>query len=190
MRLTSVPVQVVLLMAVAWAAAADSVQAGNFGNWMREIECGYQKNNAWPWPAFCSDREAVRAPFETMVANGWRRQNLLGPHHFDPNTGRLTEAGKLKIQWVMTQAPPQFRQVYIERSLKEEITKQRQAAADEFAARVVRGEVASPATPTHLISEGRPASTVDAINVKFMENMPTPILPSPGSGSSFGGGGG
>src|SRR5690606_31767834 len=81
------------------------------------IELGRQINRAWPYPHVCPDREWAMAPFETMVQNGWRRQNLLGAHHFDEETRRLTPAGELKVQWTMTQTPPQYRQIYVERSI-------------------------------------------------------------------------
>jgi hypothetical protein len=31
---------------------------------------------------------------------------------------------------------------------------------------------------SHLVSEGRPASVVDATNVRFQESMPAPTLPA------------
>src|SRR5260221_7000099 len=66
------------------------------------LECGYHRNVLWPWPYVCPDRMAEREPFDLMVRNGWRRQNLLGSHHFDPSSSQLTEAGQLQVRWIMT----------------------------------------------------------------------------------------
>jgi hypothetical protein len=143
-----------------------------------QIAAGYRKNVMWPWPDVCPDRASVRAPFDIMVQNGWRRQNLLGPHHFSAETGELNMAGELKVHWVMTQAPPAYRQIYVERSLEPNVTESRIAAARAYAMKVaVEGEVPY-IQDTHLIAEGRPAAVVDFINVSAMENMPAPVLPA------------
>lgn len=160
-----------------------TIPAFGFGHACRYIECGERRNICWPWPYVCADRTYTRAPFTTMVQNGWRRQNLLGSHHFDVETGELTTAGELKIQWIMTQAPPNFRTVFVERSLEPDITQQRIAAAREYASFVVHGSVSPQVYDTHLVSEGRPASTVDATNVRFQESMPPPVLPPPNASS-------
>ena len=68
-----------------------------------------KRRNCWPEPFTRPDRYAVRAPFALMVSNGWRRQNLLGEHHFVDQGGKLTEAGRLKIRWILTEAPQHHR---------------------------------------------------------------------------------
>jgi hypothetical protein len=113
-----------------------------------------------------------------MVQNGWRRQNLLGPHHFDAEKGGLTTAGELKVHWVMTQAPEQYRQVFIERSLDPTVTQQRIEAAQNYATQVALEGQTPLVRDTHLISEGRPAAMVDHINVAFRESMLPPALPA------------
>jgi hypothetical protein len=142
------------------------------------IECGYHRNVLWPWPYVCPDRIAVHEPFDIMVRNGWRRQNLLGSYHFDPNTNRLTEAGQLQVRWIVTQAPPGRRQIFIERALDPSITAERLAAAREYAGRVVIDGQMPQVYETSLMAEGRPAPVVDMTNVKFMENMRVPALPA------------
>ena len=112
-----------------------------------------------------------------MVRNGWRRQNLLGSHHFSEDATKLTKAGKLRVQWIMTQNPHAFRQVFVERSLSEDVTAARVATATEFAAQVASNTDTPSVTDTHIISDGRPATTVDFVNTSFRENMPIPTLP-------------
>jgi hypothetical protein len=147
----------------------------------RNIKRGYHRNVAWPWPYICPDRVAVREPFRIMVDNGWRRQNLLGPHHFKQETNELTTAGELRIHWIMTQAPPDRRRIFVERSDNPEITAQRMEVARVYAAHVAAG-TEPHVTDTHLVSEGRPASVVDATNVRFYESMRPPVLPAATAG--------
>jgi hypothetical protein len=143
----------------------------------RYVKHGYHANADWPWPYVCPDRVAVREPFALMVNNGWRRQNLLGPHHFKSPT-ELTTAGELRVHWVMTQAPLERRTIFIERDLAPEVTEQRLATVREYATRVVLDGQMPQVADTHLVSEGRPASMVDATNVRFQESMPPPVLPA------------
>jgi hypothetical protein len=143
-----------------------------------EIEAGYHRNVEWPWPYVCPDRIASREPFDIMIRNGWRRQNLLGAHHFNPATNQLNTAGELQVRWIMTQAPPQRRQVYIERAIEPSITAERIAAARQYATQVTLDGQTPQVFETHLMAEGRPAGIVDFTNVQFMENMPPPVLPA------------
>jgi hypothetical protein len=113
-----------------------------------------------------------------MINNGWRRQNLLGPHHFDSKADHLTTAGELRVQWIMTQAPEARRTIFIERDIDPAVTAQRLATARDYAAQLTAGGQPPQLMETHLISEGRPASVVDATNVRFQESMPPPVLPA------------
>jgi hypothetical protein len=148
------------------------------------VKHGYKVNQAWPWPYVCPDRISVREPFCVMINNGWRRENLLGAHHFNPDTNQLNAAGQLRVQWIMTQAPPDHRNVFLERSLDQNVNSQRMASVQEYATQVSLDGRAPQIAQTHLISEGRPASVVDATNTKFQQSMPAPVLPTTQGASS------
>ena len=137
----------------------------------------------WPQPFNHAARAAVFAPFELMVNNGWRRQNLLGDHHFSPDSSKLTRSGELKVHWTLTQAPPHRRTIFVQRAHKPEDTQSRVHAAQEWAHELpLEAETTIDVAETHLIAEGRPAATVDNINVRFTESMPEPVLPPPNQG--------
>jgi hypothetical protein len=142
------------------------------------IELGRQINRAWPYPHVCPDRQWAVAPFDTMVSNGWRRQNLLGAHHFNEESNKLTPAGELKVHWTMTQTPPQFRQLYVERSLDPAVTEQRIATAREFAAQASMDGSEPVVRDTHIMSQGRPATAVVHEQKSFHENMIPAVLPT------------
>jgi hypothetical protein len=180
MRRTFAAMIAVMLMAV-WSAQAGAVWVDST---VRYVRSGYHTNRHWPWPYYCPDREAVRQPFEAMVANGWRRQNLLGPHHFDSEKGTLTTAGELKVHWIMTQAPADRRSIFVERSLDSGVTAQHVEAAREYASRFADGRTPQ-VNDTHLISEGRPAALVDATYIRFNESMLPPVLPPPSPSSNI-----
>jgi hypothetical protein len=176
----------IAIFAVFAAAALGAIKAravclDSMDNY---LESGYHRNVLWPWPYVCPDRIAEREPFDIMVRNGWRRQNLLGSHHFDPSTNRLTEAGQLQVRWIVTQAPPGRRQIFIERALDPSSTAARVAAARDYASQVMIDGQAPQVYETNQVVEGRPAPVVDVTNVKFLENMRVPALPAASTNGS------
>ena len=150
------------------------------------IEMGRQINQAWPYPHVCADRKWAMAPFDTMVHNGWRRQNLLGAHHFHEETGRLTHAGELKVRWIQSQAPPQYRNVYVERAIDPAVTADRLATARAYAAEHSYDGTPMVVQDTHLYSQGRPATSVAFEQRSFHENMIPAVLPALTAGTGSG----
>jgi hypothetical protein len=174
---------VVVVIGASCVPSALAVWVDSTAHYVRR---GYHRNEMWPWPFVCPDRVAVREPFCMMVDNGWRRQNLLGPHHFTADGNKLTTAGELRVRWIMTQAPPERRSIFIERSVETDLTGQRLATAREFATQVAVDGQEPQVFETHLMSEGRPASVVDATNVRFQESLPPPVLPASTYGNGTG----
>ena len=167
------------LAALAFVAGSiDSASAVFFDDGAHYVKRGCEQNTMWPWPFVCPDRVSVREPFCLMVSNGWRRQNLLGVHHFNPETNKLTTSGELRVQWIMTQAPANRRDIFVERSLDSSVTAARLATVRDYASQVAIGGAKPQVSETYLVSEGRPASVVDATNVRFQESTPPPVLPS------------
>src|SRR5437868_15141532 len=119
------------LISIATAAVvlapALRVEAVCFDDTAMYVKQGYHVNKQWPWPYVCPDRVAVHEPFCIMINNGWRRENLLGAHHFNPDTNQLTSAGQLRVQWIMTQAPPNHRSIFVERALEANVNAERMA---------------------------------------------------------------
>ncbi len=134
--------------------------------------------NCWPHPYVEPDRQHVRDAIEAQVASGWRRQNLLGDHYFDENNQALTEAGRLKVQWTLTQVPEHRRMLFVTRGLTPDITQARMAAVEAAATQVLPSGESPSIQDTHLIAEGHPASDVALTTIRFRETKPTPQLPS------------
>lgn len=166
-----------VVICLATAGGEGTARAVFFDEAGHHCKRTYRANQMWPWPYQCPDRVAVREPFCMMINNGWRRQNLLGSHHFNPDTNQLTTAGELRVQSIMTQTPIDRRNIFIERSLNTETNSARLAAVRDYATRVSTDGHTPPVEETYLVSEGRPAAVVDATNTKFMQAMPAPVLP-------------
>lgn len=151
-------------------------------NWFSDTwhECCnvYHRNKMWPKPFDMPDRLAVQAPFDQMVANGWRRQNLLGAHHFTPDNSQLTPVGEQKVQWILTQLPPDKRAIFVERTPDPSINARRVDAVQQLATRLTPAGELPVVEETHIVTEGRPASIVDQTNLQFQQTMPKPQLPA------------
>ncbi len=150
-----------------------------------------KRRQCWPDPFQGPDRATVRAPYATMVANGWRRQNLLGEFHFESGTGQLTEAGRLKVRWILTAGPQQHRLIYVHTAEHEQETSARIAAVKQLVVQISPQEL-PPVLPTSISDDGWPADRVDMIGRKFQAATPAPKLPAPSNnvgGSSSSGNG-
>jgi hypothetical protein len=137
----------------------------------------FHRNNCWPEPFVRPDQVHVSDPLARMVANGWRRQNLLGDHHFSADAQALTEAGELKVEEILRTAPPQYRTIFVQRASNRDATAARLDAVEQYATGILPENVAADVQESHLVAEGRPAVVVDAVNVRFRETQPAPQLP-------------
>lgn len=156
-------------------------------NWFSEVSAemhvGYWRNTCWPKPFVYADRQAAFAPMHVMAENGWRRNNLLGNHHFTPDGMQLNTAGELRVRWILTQAPVHRRSIFVERAQDSETTGRRVQTVQQFAS-AVSPDGAATVFDTHIISEGKPAVDVDRTNNMFRANAPIPVLPAAADGGT------
>jgi hypothetical protein len=169
------------------AHAGESAVARGVRKGYASVKRDFLRNNYWPEPFNYPDRDAVCAPFAVMVHNGWRLQNTFGAHHFRPGTSELTEAGELKLKWVMTEAPPQQRTVYVERGETADMTAGRIKAVEAAAGRLTVDGGVPMVVETSIQSRGWPADQIDATTRQWLNSVPAPRLPSSTTSTSGGG---
>ena len=58
--------------------------------------------------------------------------------HFEPGTGQLTEAGRLKVRWILTAGPEQHRLIYVHTADNNQETAARVAAVQNWQVRSAR----------------------------------------------------
>jgi len=147
---------------------------------------GYDANVYWPRLYIPPARRSVCATYNAMVNNGWRRQNLLGDYHFNNDTNELTSAGKLKVNWILSQAPVERRNVFVQRGSKSLQTTARLSAVHDYADNMSPSVGQIEVNDTHIVAEGHAASSVDSVFVGYEANRLPPVLPAStaGGGSS------
>lgn len=173
-----------LIAGLLLTAAAGTVQAGWWQRLVHSVRTDFHRNNEWPYTFVYADREAAFAPFEVMTYNGWRVQNTLGDHHFDAATGALTEAGRIKVQWIVTQAPEEYRTIYVQRAESSAVTVDRLEAVREVALAAAPEGMTPEIAETSIAPRGTPADYIDNVGRKYSDSMPAPRLPKSVSDSS------
>ncbi|HMP08575.1 MAG TPA: hypothetical protein PJ982_19690 [Lacipirellulaceae bacterium] len=148
-----------------------------------EFKAAFHENRMWPSQYVQPSRRAICQSVDLMIANGWRRHNLLGQYDFDPDGDGLSESGRLRVQWILTQAPPHRRTIFVERMMDPATTAARVEAVHSVAASM--GGMVGPVDvqETYLREESRPAANVDAMFTAFQEgqmNNYPPSLQAPG----------
>lgn len=160
--------------------------AGGVGH-VYSFEESYHMNAMWPTQYVAPARRGYCQAFEQMVANGWRRNNLLGKYDFAPDGAELSEAGRMRVQWILTQAPPHRRTIYVTRGFDAAITAQRIEAVQTLVADLSPTAGPADVQETYLQDDGRPAASVDAVFTGFHAGQPAPVLPAPsGNGTGEG----
>jgi len=141
----------------------------------------------WPYPYNSQDEAYVRGMIETQTTNGWVGACTLQEYHFDDNH-QLNSAGRGQLYWILTQAPPQYRTVYVAQGMSPQIAQVRlenaQASAREF--------LPDGSVPIVLRSGsiyGRPAEEIDYLRRLELQSTPRPRLFTVGVTSRGSGGG-
>ena len=175
-------VMTIVVLAAFMAGMAGMASAGEGG--YREGDpwhnywVDWHRNNCWPEPFIGPDAASVCAAFRADIVKGWEQQNLLGDPHFEPNNSKLSPSGMIKLRWILTQNPPEFRAPFVEPALTDEVTARRVAAAQQAAIEL------APSMPVNVaVSDMRmfttPSDYVTGVHDwfgKFMKAIPNPQI--------------
>ena len=88
------------------------------------------RNNAWPKPFACADRQLYHSFFEPMIDQGWEEQCVLTASHFDEESGQLNKFGQTAIAGIMQNNPNNRRVVFIHRDVNDAINQQRRSEVE------------------------------------------------------------
>lgn len=165
-----------LVAACLMGLLVTPVQAGN---WFKQGKLSYHRNAAWPEPFNFPDRQAVLAPFDVMVAKGWQRQNTLASDHFDDEKGTLAEAGRRKIDVIITRTPPAHRVIYVERGPTYAATEARVMAVKHAIRPYFPADPDPQVNVSILPAPGHPGMYTSDVYTKFRDTTPPPRLPAP-----------
>lgn len=169
---------------VACFAAIDVAPGQDF--WHR-AHLDAMRMNCWPEPFSHRDRELVRSPLFAMTSRGWQLQNTLSDHFFRAEDQSLTQAGQIKLRWMLTQVPAHRRAVYVLRAADSQVTSDRLDSV-RYAVEAMTTEGTRPDV---LVSDMAPAGGsgdyFDQVDRQLKASVPAPRLPERGSITNAGG---
>ena len=176
----------IVLSGVTIPARADNIFTDFWGG----IVKGTHRNNAWPEPFIYQDRQAVGAHFGAMINKGWEHQNLLSDHHFEDGSSAITQAGQLKMRWILTQAPQSQRAIFVQKGVNPAQTQHRVELVQQVAAGILPQGESPVVAVSNLDATGWSAETIVAVGRKFQASTPEPRLPKSEGGGAAGAAGG
>lgn len=181
---------VVVIASLAASFVAPLRAENPVSTFFHSVVQDYRRRNCWPEPFLTQDRIGVHEALAVNVQRGWEVQNMISDYHFDPGTTQLTEAGRLKIQWILTEAPTQRRVVYVHKAATIQDTAARVTAVRQVAAQLVSPGEDLPVYESSVPVPTWAADRVEIISRKSNTAIPAPILPAASSGGAGGGGAG
>jgi hypothetical protein len=168
-----IPAFVLFAIGLGMAAPADAQHQQGF---FYRSKIDWHRVNCWPEPFIYADREAVYAPFHAMVQAGWRRHNTMGDIDFDRNTHELTEAGRYKLQWILTQAPVEHRTVFVLTGPDRQVAALRLASVQRESVSFMPPGGQPVIFETNVEPRTTPADYIDDIYTKVRTTTPSPRI--------------
>ena len=89
------------------------------------------RNNAWPKPFDCADRQLYTSMWTPMIDKGFEEQCVLTSNHFDPITGKLNTFGNHTVAGIMNNMPQARRTVFIHRDTDAQLNQKRMSMVKE-----------------------------------------------------------
>ncbi len=164
-----------LIITIAVLGYAMPLSAGELGDFLCGIVRDTKQRNCWPEPYVHADCAAARQVWAVQVSAGWERQNLLSEFHFLPGGNELTEAGRMRVQWIMSEVPEPYRQVYVHRANSPQETALRMLAVQRCVAQSPYA-VNVPVIESTRTDDGTPAASIDSLSRKAAATAMDPKL--------------
>ncbi len=139
--------------------------AGELSDFLSSMACDTKQRNAWPEPYVYPDRAGVRQAMAAQISAGWERQNLLSEFHFLPGGNELTEAGQLRLQWILNEVYEPHRQIYVHRANTPQETAIRMQTVQRFVAQSSYA-MNVPVLESTRTDDGWPADRIDTVSTQ------------------------
>ncbi len=137
----------------------------------------------WPHPYICQDRQYVASIMDRQITNGWVMSTTLYEYHFDPTTDELTQAGRLRLRWILQSVPDKYRLAFVQTAESSEASQRRMTSVRSEAVAMV-GDGNVPPIMLRVTSPlGRPAIEIVNIRRAELQTQPAPRIPLPSSSS-------
>ena len=86
-----------------------------------------KRNEAWPKPFACADRQLYFQMWDPMLETGWKSACVFSQRHFVDGTAELNQAGRMKMAAIMRNYPIGQKAFYLDRDRPAELLNERMA---------------------------------------------------------------
>lgn len=136
----------------------------------------YHAAHYWPYPYIIEDRGYVQDVIHQQTDNGWTSMTTLYEYHFNPETQKLTDAGRLHLRWMLENAPPSNRLCWVQTGTDTKMSQTRLSSVRSAAVAMVGEENLPPIMLRVATPVGRPAEFEDVITKAYLQSTPKPRI--------------
>ena len=152
------------------------------------------RNDAWPKPFNCYDRQAYANVWGSFINAGYERQCVLSSVHFDEETNELNAFGKTIVSGLVQNMPQARRTVFVHRGGDEDQAQRRlDSVRESLESMFGQASAAQVAFSSELPVRGSALRVENLQRLEF-EAIPVPVIPIASGTTSvsagIGGGGG
>jgi hypothetical protein len=176
----------ILVAASTWLG----IRSAEAQTWLDQMHCCWEqhhaeselvreRNAAWPKPFNCHDRQLYHYIMQANLDAGFEAAHTLSDEHFDPQTHQLNRMGKAKVAWIMQYAAPHQRTIFVYQSYPGDETDLRITSVRDFAVQEFSHFGQAQVAFTQQMPASRSGLYWETVNQRYMEGLPTPVLPVP-----------
>ncbi len=136
----------------------------------------YHASIYWPSPYLCHDRASVRNSLDMVAAQGWLNHTTMHDYYFDPQTNELNSSGRMHLQWIVLEAPPQYKSAFVAAGLDDEVNQTRLLNVQMTAMQLAGNGTQIPVSLRQAIPHGASAQEIDLARRAWLTTMPKPRI--------------
>lgn len=135
------------------------------------------RNDAWPKPFDCLDRQTYFSMWRPFVEAGYERHCVLSSVHFDRDTNELNDYGRTMLAGIIQNMPQARKTVFIHQDTDLETS---QARMDHVRSTIngTYGHMTSAQVAfSNELPFQAPANRLEVLSELEFDNVPTPVIP-------------
>ena len=143
------------------------------------------RNEAWPKPFGCADRQLYFQMWDPMLEAGWKSACVFNQRHFDEGTADLNQAGRMKVAAIMRNYPIGQKAFYLEREMAASLSDERLMTLKNSVEKWFGLSQVTEIGFADVIPLPGNGSRAKAISEGYIKNLPDPVIPVQNLGASL-----
>jgi len=136
------------------------------------------RNQAWPKPFACADRQLYFQMWDPMLETGWKSACVFSQRHFVGETAELNQAGRMKIAAIMRNFPIGQKAFLLEPGQSRGLLEERLAALKNTVENLYGLEQVAEIGVADVVPLKGSGSACEKISEAYQASLPGSLLPS------------